>query len=98
MPDETIGETATTVSESTDFNLSIRIPMELINLADDAGRRLNLKRADVIRLSLGRGIDRLLSQLESTTGELDELIPEAMATAARLAALCDKIEAREVGK
>lgn len=69
MSDETIGETATTVSESTDFNLSIRIPMELINLADDAGRRLNLKRADVIRLSLGRGIDRLLSQLEATTGD-----------------------------
>ena len=69
MSDETIGETATTVSESTDFNLSIRIPMELINLADDAGRRLNLKRADVIRLSLGRGIDRLLSQLEATSSE-----------------------------
>lgn len=29
---------------------------------------------------------------------LDELIAEAMATAARLAALCDKIESREVGK
>ena len=69
MSDETIGETATNVSESTDFNLSIRIPMELINLADDAGRRLNLKRADVIRLSLGRGIDRLLSQLEATSSE-----------------------------
>lgn len=29
---------------------------------------------------------------------LDQLIAEAMATAARLNALCDKIEAREVGK
>lgn len=29
---------------------------------------------------------------------IDELIDEAMATAARLAALCDKIESREVGK
>ena len=29
---------------------------------------------------------------------LDELIAEAMATAERLNALCDKIELREVGK
>lgn len=29
---------------------------------------------------------------------LDEMIAEAMATAARLAALCDKIESREVVK
>ena len=29
---------------------------------------------------------------------LDELIAEAMATAARLAAILDRIEAREVGK
>ncbi len=29
---------------------------------------------------------------------LDEMIAEAMATAERLDALCDKIESREVGK
>ena len=68
MANETVGETTNDpVSESTDFNLSIRIPIELLAMADDAGRRLNLKRADVIRLSLGRGIDRLLSQLEAKT-------------------------------
>lgn len=66
MPNETVGKiTNTPVSESTDFTLSIRIPMDLINLADEAGKLLNLKRADVIRLSLGRGIERLLSQLEA---------------------------------
>jgi hypothetical protein len=70
MSDETAGDTATTVSESTDFNLSIRVPMELINLADQAGKSLGLKRADVIRLSLGRGIDRLLEQLDTKIEEV----------------------------
>ena len=66
MSDENLGESAnTTASESTDFNLSIRVPIELINLADQAGKSLGLKRADVIRLSLGRGIDRLLEQLDA---------------------------------
>jgi len=66
MTNDTVGETTPpTVSESSDFNLSIRIPQDLIDLADDAGRKLNLKRADVIRLSLGRGIVRLLEQLEA---------------------------------
>ena len=65
MANEAVSETTNdTVSESADFNLSIRVPMDLINLADDAGKKLGLKRADVIRLSLGRGIERLLSQLE----------------------------------
>jgi hypothetical protein len=65
MTNDPVGEsTNDPVGESTDFNLSIRVPMDLINLADDAGRKLNLKRADVIRLSLGRGIVRLLEQLQ----------------------------------
>ena len=34
--------------------ISIRMPEELVNKADDAGKKLNLKRADVIRLALGR--------------------------------------------
>ncbi len=71
MSDENVGESAnTTVSESTDFNLSIRVPIELINLADQAGKSLGLKRADVIRLSLGRGIDRLLEQLDTKIEEV----------------------------
>ena len=51
--------------EVTDFNLSIRIPSDTIALADDAGKRLKLKRADVIRLAIPRGIERLIDQLEA---------------------------------
>ena len=58
-------EPTTTEPEVTDFNLSIRIPSDTIALADDAGRRLSLKRADVIRLAIPRGIERLIEQLEA---------------------------------
>lgn len=70
MAQENVGKSANTdVGESSsDFTLSIRIPQDLITMADDAGKRLGLKRADVIRLSLGRGIDKLLEQLNAKEG------------------------------
>ncbi len=67
MSNDTEGDQANNdVGESlSDFTLSIRIPQDLIAMADDASKRLGLKRADVIRLSLSRGIERLLEQLEA---------------------------------
>ena len=66
MSNDDLSETTNTDPEEspTDFNLSIRMPRELIDLADSAGKRLMLKRADVIRLSLARGIVTLIEQLE----------------------------------
>lgn len=57
--------TDATIAETTNERVvSIRFSDDLIKLADDAAVRLGLKRADVIRLSIPRGVERLLEQLE----------------------------------
>lgn len=61
MPDET----EATEPQSTDFNLSIKIPADLNEKADAAAKSVGLKKADVIRLAIDRGIDVVLRQLES---------------------------------
>lgn len=45
--------------------ISLRIPAALDKKAADAGRKLHLKKSDVLRLATERGIDVLLSQLSS---------------------------------
>lgn len=43
--------------------ISLRIPETLDTKVDAAAKETGLKRSDVLRLSLDRGIDRLLEQL-----------------------------------
>lgn len=49
---------------SADQIISIRIPADLNEKTESAARSTGLKKADVLRLSIDRGIDRLLEQLE----------------------------------
>jgi hypothetical protein len=53
--------------------ISIRLPDELIGQADDAAGRLMLKRADIIRLGMERGIPLLIAQL--TGAPTEEVAP-----------------------
>lgn len=55
---------ATIAEPANEKVISIRFPDDLVKLADDAACRLGLKRADVIRLAIPRGVERLLEQLE----------------------------------
>lgn len=48
---------------SGDYVLSIRVPNELHEKTENAARETGLKKADIIRLSLDRGVDILLAQL-----------------------------------
>lgn len=54
-----------TPTVNADQIISIRVPIELNEKTESAARATGLKKADVIRLSLDRGIDRLLEQLEA---------------------------------
>jgi predicted DNA-binding protein len=60
MPDLTEPQTI-----NTDINLSVRIPGDLNEKAETAAKDAGLKKADVIRLAIDRGIDVLLAQLKS---------------------------------
>jgi len=59
MSDATDSETI-----SRDQVISLKIPSDLNDKADDAAKASGLKKADVLRLAIDRGIDRLLEQLE----------------------------------
>ncbi len=52
-----------TTTINTDQIISIRVPNELNEKADAAARATGLKKADVLRLSIDRGVDILLAQL-----------------------------------
>jgi hypothetical protein len=47
--------------------ISLRIPVALDKKANDAAKKLHLKKSDVFRLATERGIDVLLTQLSTPT-------------------------------
>lgn len=58
-------ETEATEQGSTDYMLSIRIPAELNDRADAAAKEVGLKKSDVIRLAIDRGIPVVIAQLST---------------------------------
>jgi hypothetical protein len=67
MADDATSSSAHNTPESCsdEVVVTLRIPPELNEKAKDAAGATGLKRADVMRLALDRGIDRLLEQLEA---------------------------------
>lgn len=67
MTDDATRTSAYTAQEETpaDVVVTLRIRPELNDKAAAAAEAVGLKRADVMRLALDRGIDRLLEQLEA---------------------------------
>jgi len=59
-----------TSTVNTDSIISIRVPSDLNEKADAAAKTTGLKKADVIRLAIDRGVDVLLAQLgKASTSE-----------------------------
>ena len=52
-----------TPTVNADAIISIRVPNELNEKAENAARATGLKKADVMRLAIDRGVDVLLAQL-----------------------------------
>lgn len=51
--------------KSAEVVVSLRIPKQLANKVRAAALKTHLKRADVLRMAVDRGVDRLLEQLTS---------------------------------
>jgi hypothetical protein len=69
MPKTTVGVSAyESVSENTNQTVvSFRISPELGHKIADAALKAQMPKSSLLRLSIDRGIDRLLEQLEVTT-------------------------------
>jgi hypothetical protein len=53
----------------TDVVVTLRITKELADKTMEASKAIGLRRSDVMRLSLDRGLERLLEQLDTKGGE-----------------------------
>lgn len=61
MPDD-----LDTPTINADAIISIRIPNDLNEKTESAAKAIGLKKADVMRLAIDRGVDVLLAQLNKT--------------------------------
>jgi hypothetical protein len=62
-------------SNPPDKVVTLRIQESLNSKVDDAVKATGLKKADVIRLAIERGVDVLLSQLLAPTGKASPVEP-----------------------
>jgi len=60
------------IATPPDQVISIRVPNDLNEKADAAAKATGLRKADVIRLAIDRGVDVLLAQLNKPTVEVSE--------------------------
>lgn len=63
--DSTTSADTTVETSNTESVVSLRIPFSLNEKIALAAQSVGLRKADVMRLALDRGIDRLAEQLES---------------------------------
>jgi predicted DNA-binding protein len=55
---------------SSDHIISIRVPSDLNEKTENAAKATGLKKSDVIRLSIDRGVDILIAQLSAAPAEI----------------------------